>query len=104
MCRQGGKSLPENTEWKKKEDLQKTRRTSGRARVSRIMLVFYFLTPSCQERAFSLQLQIATLPAQEAAAEWTEPFRNRTTKVPNYRLITPLAWLNNTSLPETSPV
>lgn len=55
MCSQGGESLPENTEWKKQEDLQKTRRISGRACVSRIMLVFYFLTPSCQEREFSFQ-------------------------------------------------
>lgn len=41
---QGRESLPKRTEWTKKEDVEKTRRISGRARVSRILLVFYFLT------------------------------------------------------------
>ena len=45
MCSQRRDSLHRRTEWKKKEDVEKTRRISGKARVSRIMLVFYFLTP-----------------------------------------------------------
>lgn len=38
------RELPKRTEWTKKEDVEETRRISGIARVSRIMLVFYFLT------------------------------------------------------------
>lgn len=73
--------------------MEKTRRRAGRACVSRIMLVFYFLTPRPQEK-FSFQAANHDIARPNRQLSRLSCFRNVTTKVHKYKPVTPLARVN----------